>query len=308
MKHTKSFAVISAAVAAMLALAGCGSADPFAGSDAKENAAKDADVIVVGSANFSESEIIARIYAEALKDNGIDANVKANIGSREVYLDALEDGSIDMIPEYTGNLLQFYDESNAASAAEDVYAGLADALPKDFEVLDMADAQDADAFYIQRFVADEQGIETIGDLKKLGDDLKVAAPPEFSKRVYGIEGLRSKYGLTVSLVPVNDGGGQSTVQALLDGQVDFARLDSTSPLIAANDLVRLEDDRQMILAQNIVPVVRAGRLDDKAKDVIDKVQARLTTEDLMDMNARSVNDKKSAQDIAEDWLDEADLF
>ena len=236
MKHTKSFAVISAAVAAMLALAGCGSADPFAGSDAKENAAKDADVIVVGSANFSESEIIARIYAEALKDNGIDA------------------------------------------------------------------------FYIQRFVADEHGIETIGDLKKLGDDLEVAAPPEFSKRVYGIEGLRSKYGLTVSLVPVNDGGGQSTVRALLDGQVDFARLDSTSPLIAANDLVRLEDDREMILAQNIVPVVRTGRLDDKAKAVIDKVQAKLTTEDLMDMNARSVNDKKSAQDIAEDWLDEADLF
>ncbi|RSX57199.1 ABC transporter substrate-binding protein [Bifidobacterium samirii] len=308
MKHTRSLAVVSAAVAAMLALAGCGSTDPFAGSDAKENTAKGTDTIVVGSANFSESEIIARIYTEALKDNGIDASVKANIGSREVYLDALEDGSIDMIPEYTGNLLQFYDESNTASAAEDVYAGLADALPKDFEVLDMADAQDADAFYIQRSVADAQGITTIGDLKKLGDDLKVAAPPEFSKRVYGIEGLRSKYGLTVSLVPVNDGGGQSTVQALLDGQVDFARLDSTSPLIAANDLVRLEDDQQMILAQNVVPVAKAGKLDDKAKAVIDKVQAKLTTEDLMSMNAQSVNDKKSAQDIAEGWLDEADLF
>lgn len=293
---------IAALSAVMLGLAGCGSSgasDPFATGEPRDSAHAS---IIVGSANFAESEILANLYAQALNDQGIAASVKANIGSREVYLDALADGSIDLIAEYSGNLLQFYDETSTASAPEDVYAALTGVLPDGFAAFDMARAQDADAFYVTRQTAERYGLVTIGDLAAVGDDLRVAAPPEFSKRAYGIEGLRSKYALSVSLVPINDGGGQSTVQALLDGQVQFARLDSTSPLVAANDLVQLEDDRQMILAQNIVPVAAASRVSDEARSVIDEVQAALTTDDLMAMNARSVNDRLSAASIAQEWL------
>ncbi|OZG60281.1 glycine/betaine ABC transporter [Bifidobacterium lemurum] len=303
---TRTFAITGVAALLVGALAACGGSDPFADGASQEGNA--ADALVVGSANFAESEILANIYAQALNDNGIEASVKANIGSRDVYLAALEDGSIDMVPEYTGNLLQYYDADSAAVTADEVYEELPAALPDGMTVLDKAEAQDSDSFAVTRETSEANGITSIGDLAKLGDDLEVAAPPEFSTRPYGIEGLRTKYRLGVTLVPINDGGGQNTAKALADGEVQFARFDSTSPLIAENDFVLLDDPEHMIVAQNVVPLAASDALDDEAKAVINAVQAALTTEDLQEMNASSTLDKESAADIAKAWLADKQLF
>ena len=69
----------------------------------------DSKAITIGSAAFPENEIIAEIYAHALEAKGITVKKQLNIGAREVYIPALENGEIDLIPEYTGNLLTYLD-------------------------------------------------------------------------------------------------------------------------------------------------------------------------------------------------------
>ena len=120
--------------------------------------------LTVGSANFPENEILAEIYAQALEAHGATITTKLNIGSREKYLPALEQGSLDLFPEYNGTLLSFLDESSTATATEDVDADLAKALPDNLEALDSAEAQDSDAIVVTQETADKYDLTTIGDL------------------------------------------------------------------------------------------------------------------------------------------------
>lgn len=99
--------VAAATVVSLTALTACGSSDGDSNSDP--------NAVVVGSANFTESETIANIYAEALRVNGFDVSTSFNVGSREAYIPALKDGSISVIPDYTGNLLQYLDPDSTAT-------------------------------------------------------------------------------------------------------------------------------------------------------------------------------------------------
>ncbi|TRO70358.1 glycine/betaine ABC transporter, partial [Glycocaulis profundi] len=114
-----------------LTLAACGG-DPTSDDSAKS--AK--DTITVGSAEFPENVIIAEIYAQALEAKGVKVTKKLNIGSREVYLPALKNGEIDLIPEYSGNLLSYLDPKATATSPKDVVDAIDDALPDNLDVLD----------------------------------------------------------------------------------------------------------------------------------------------------------------------------
>lgn len=300
--HNRMVSAIAGIACLSLILAGCGSSDPFSAADDSAKEQSQGKTVVIGSADFAESEIIANIYAGSLRHAGIDAKVKAKIGSREVYMKALKDGSIDMMPEYTGNLLQYLDGKATSGEENEVYENLGKALPDNLKMLDKAEAQDSDGFYITKQTARDKGIVSIGDLSKLGGKLTVTAPPEFAQRPYGTTGLRDIYGLDATLLPVSDGGGQTTVNTLLDGKAQFVRLDSTSPMIEANDLTQLKDDKHMIPAQNVVPIIAASKNSDAIARAINEVQAKLTTQVLVKLNAQSTNDKRSADDIAQDWL------
>lgn len=122
--------------------------------------------LTVGSANFPENEILAEIYAQALSAQGADITTKLNIGSREKYLPALEQGSLDLFPEYNGTLLSFLDPKATATATDEVDAALAEALPDNLEALDSAEAQDSDAIVVTQETADKYDLTTIGDLAK----------------------------------------------------------------------------------------------------------------------------------------------
>lgn len=135
------------------------------GLDASGTAAQ-GQTLVVGSANFPENVTVAEIYAQALQAQGATVTTKLNIGSREAYLPGLQDGSIDVIPEYTGALLQNYDKSATASSPDDVYSALADALPSGLEVLDKSEAEDKDAIVVTKDTAAKYNLKSIEDLAK----------------------------------------------------------------------------------------------------------------------------------------------
>jgi osmoprotectant transport system substrate-binding protein len=122
--------------------------------------------ITVGSANFPENEILADIYADALQAAGAKVTKKLNIGSREKYLPGLQDGSIDLIPEYSGVLLQYFDKTAHATTSAAVYADLQKAVPAKLTVLDQSQAQDADAIVVTKKTADQYGLTSIADLAK----------------------------------------------------------------------------------------------------------------------------------------------
>jgi glycine betaine/choline ABC-type transport system substrate-binding protein len=137
------------------------------GLDASGSSAKGTS-LTVGSANFPENVILAEIYAGALSAQGATVKTKLNIGSREKYYPALESGSLDLFPEYTGTILQFIDKKATATSPDEVYAALGKALPANLVALDKAEAQDSDAVVVTKETADKFGLKSIGDLAKKG--------------------------------------------------------------------------------------------------------------------------------------------
>jgi osmoprotectant transport system substrate-binding protein len=294
--------------AGALVLAGCSSGNPL-DSGSTGSASASSDSVVVGSAAFAENEIIAQIYTQALSANGVKATIKPNIGQRAVYLAALKDGSIDLVPEYTGNLLQNYDKNSTAQSSEDVYAALSDALPKGFEVLKQSKAEDKDSYNVTKEFSETNHVTSLADLKGLNKSLTVAGNPELGDRPYGVPGLKSFYGVDATLLTINDSGGPNTVKALLDGQAQLADIYSTTPSIKANNLVTLKDPKNMIVAQNVVPLINSSKASDKVTSVLNTVSAALTTDDLIAMNTKSSGDaKESAEQIAKEWLSQKNLF
>jgi osmoprotectant transport system substrate-binding protein len=289
------------ALIAFLATA-CGSANPLGGGAISG----DLKSIKVGSADFPESKIIAEIYAQALEANGFDVSRQFGIGSRETYVPAVKDHSIDLIPEYTGNLLQYFDKNTTATDPDAVLLALYDALPGDLSILTPSPANDQDTVAVTSETAAKWNLKTIADLAAHSPEVKFGAPSEFLSRKEGLPGLKEKYGLDVApvnFIAISDGGGPATVRALVDGSVTAADIFSTSPAIPQNKLVVLEDPKNNFLAANVVPLVASQKMSDQLKTVLNAVSAKLTTEALIEMNTEtSGNAGIDPEDAAAKWV------
>jgi osmoprotectant transport system substrate-binding protein len=309
---TNSRTRISAAVLSIglaTALAACGSDDPTSPA-----ASGDGDTVIVGSFAFPESEILGEIYAQALEANDIDVDTKFNIGPRQQTIPALQDGSINLIPEYNGNLLAYYDPEYTQRTTEDVDGALGDAVAKDkLQVLDSAEAEDKDAYVVTSETAEANDLTSIGDLSKLVP-FSLGSNPQFGELGYGIPGLRDVYGVgttegDVTFVPIEDFGGPDTVKALVDDTVQVADIYTTSPALVAEDLVVLEDPENMISAQNIIPLISDSVASDEIAEVLNSISAELTTDDLIALRDRVEGDEKaSASTAAKEWLEDKDLL
>ncbi|MGI9126191.1 MAG: glycine betaine ABC transporter substrate-binding protein, partial [Mycobacterium sp.] len=199
-------------------LGACGSSNPLGGGSLNA----DLKSVVVGSADFPESKIVAEIYAQALEANGFTVVRQFGIGSRETYIPALRDHSIDLIPEYTGNLLQYFDPKNTVSTPDQVELALYRALPGDLAMLTPSPADDSDTVTVTEATAARWNLTSIADLAAHSAEVKFGAPSEFQKRAQGLPGLKSRYDLDISadnFVSISDGGGPATVRALADGTV-----------------------------------------------------------------------------------------
>ena len=306
-------ALVGIAAAAAL-LAGCSNADPMADpttGDTTDGETAASSTVRVGSAGFPEAEIIAELYAQALEADGVTVERNMQIGSRETYIKALEDGSVDLLPEYTGNLLQFYDADATAQTAEDVLSALREQAPEDVRVLEPSSAENKDSYVVTSDFSTENGITSLADLASFDGTLRLAANPELPERPYGPKGLTEIYGVpadNIDFTPIDDGGGPLTVQALEDGDVDMVDLYSTTPAIIEKNFVVLEDPENMIVSQQVFPLV-SDRVPESADERLNAVSDALTTEDLIAMNARNQGDEKaSPSTIAADWLKEKDLI
>lgn len=290
----------AALLMAMCVVAACSNSDPLGAQVRSPNS------IVIGSGDFPESQIIAEIYAQALQANGFEVGTRMGIGSRETYIPALKDHSIDLVPEYIGNLLLYFAPQSKATMLGAVEVELHQRLPADLSILAPAPATDTDTVSVTAQTANSWSLKTIADLAPHSPDVRFGAPSAFATRPAGLPGLRQKYGLDIkpgNFVAIDDGGGAVTVRALVGGRVNAANVFTTSPAIPQNHLVALDDPEHNFMAGNIVPLVNSQKKSDHLRDVLDAVSAKLTTSGVAGLNAAvSGNSGIDPDQAARNWI------
>jgi osmoprotectant transport system substrate-binding protein len=300
----RTLTALAATTVATLTLAACGggsSGGPL-GGPAGASAAP-TDTISVGSANFTESSLLGEIYAQALEAKGIKVARHLSLGSRETYFPAIKDGSLDLVPDYTGTLLQYLDPKAAQTSPDDVYAALLKAIPAPLVALDKSAAEDKDAVVVSKDVADRYHATSISDLAPHCGDLVFGGPPEFQKRPDGIPGLQRTYGCTFKSYISLDAGGPLTLAALKSNQVQAADLFTTNPQIETDNLVALTDPKSNFAAQNVVPIINSAKATDQVKQILNAVSGKLTTQVLVDLNRQlTAPDPVDPGTAAKQWL------
>ena len=289
----------------VLAACGGGSANPL-GSSAPPSGASSAGggaPVVVGAANFTESQVLAEVYAQALKAKGVDASTRPPISSREVYIKALQDNSIQMVPEYTGNLLLFIDKSATATTQEELASALPKALePDNLQIGKISAAADQDVYVVTKEFSQQNNLTSLADLKNVSSKMVLGGPSELAQRPYGPEGLKGVYGATLKQFKPYDSPAVKT-KDLLDGKIQMGEYFTTESAIADNGFVPLADPQSMILPQNVVPLMRSDVASNpQVAAALDPVQAALTTEELTALNKKVDVDRDDPNQVAGDWL------
>ncbi|MFJ2271572.1 ABC transporter substrate-binding protein [Streptomyces sp. NPDC087849] len=292
------------ALAATLSLTACGG-DPLATTPGQGSSGGS---VVVGSANFPESNLLAEIYAQALRAKGVSATTKLNIGSREVSMAALKDGSIDMLPEYNGALLNYFTGGDATqTTTSEINTALKKALPKGLTVLDASEAQDKDGFAVTKETAKKYGLSSLADLKQANGKLVLGGASELRTRFVGIKGLKQVYGLDFKQYKPLDAAGPLTVAALKDGAIDVANLYTTQSTIKQNGFVVLDDPKHPVAAENVLPVARKSKMSPDVKSTLNAVSAELTTKDLAALVKQVEIDKSLPRAVAKSYISEHGL-
>ncbi|MEU6133574.1 ABC transporter substrate-binding protein [Nocardioides sp. NPDC047086] len=300
-RRTRTTAYLFATLAVAGTLTACGGDPLDSGSDSDSGSG----TIVVGSANFPESELLMEMYAQALEAEGVKVETKPNIGSREVYMEAFKSGDIDLLPEYNGALLAYLNPDGVpedVSAPEDVYEALQDVLPEGSETLPQSEAEDKDTLTVSKETAEKYSLKSIEDLAPVAKDLTLGGAPEFKERHQGLVGLDEVYGVTFKEFKPLDAGGPLTAGALKKGDIDVANVFSTDSAIPTNSWVVLEDPENLFLSQNIVPLIRSEALTDDAETALNAVSEALTTANLTEALAKVQVDKADPATVAKEFL------
>ena len=308
MRFNRAVAVGATILSLALVAGACGSSgdDDNNASSGSDTTAVSGKSITVASFNFSESEILANIYAGALKKKGFNVKVRANLGNREVVAPALEKGEIDLYPGYAATELEFFNKGagQATPDAEDTASKLNTLMkPKGIEALTPSPAIDANAFAVTKATADKYKLTKLSDLAAVAPQLTLGGPAECPTRPFCAKGLEDTYGIKFRSFKALDPGGPLTKNALEKGDIDVGLIFSSDGAIPAKGFKVLEDDKHLQNADNVTPLIRTDVASDQAKEVLDEVSQKLTTEDLATLNKRADLDKEDPETLAEEWLD-----
>jgi osmoprotectant transport system substrate-binding protein len=296
-----------------LLAAGCGSSD-----DEPEGTAKDGGKVTIVGQKFPEADIMAELYKGLLDNAGFQASVKA-LGGRDLYLDPLSKGDVQVSTDYLSSMTEALNrkangDDAAVVASHDPGATLT-ALNKltakyGMTALKPAAAQDANAFAVTKKFADENNLKTLSDLADLDKDLKLGAAPDCDKRPDCKVGLESHYGLKISAVVPTGFGSDETKADLKSGATDLGQVGTSDATVEKDGLVILEDDEGLQNAENLVPIVNTAWLNDhpEAEDALNALSSILTTEDLAGMIAQVSIGREKAADVAKAYLEDKGLL
>lgn len=271
-----------------------------------------ADDLRIAAFNFGESKIMAAMYEDLLTDAGVSVEV-SELSSREVISPALEDGAVDVVPEYLGTYTEFLNKQvngpEAAAVAnsdiaETLAAGRRIADPLGITLAEPALAANQNAFAVTREFADEHGLVTVSDLAALSQTqpLVLGGPPECPTRPFCLPGLEEVYGAQIKEFVSLDAGGPLTKQALSQGAIDVGLVFSSDGGVSALDLVVLDDDQSLQTVDNLVPALSDRAATPGVIAALDALAVTLTTEDLIELNKQVDIERRDPGEVAEEYL------
>ncbi|WP_329066976.1 ABC transporter substrate-binding protein [Streptomyces sp. NBC_01429] len=310
------------AVALTVSLAACGGdsleKDNAGSSDSGSGSGKKGS-LVIGAAAFTESKVLAELYAGILADSGYSTSV-TTVKNRELYEPSLEKGEIDVVPEYAATITEFLNAKvNGAKAAEakplassDADATVAElkklAEPRGLKVLPAGQAVDQNAFAVTKEFAEKNKLTTLSDLGKSKIKVKIAAGDECAVRPFCAPGLKKTYGIDVTGIDPKGVGTPQSKQAVKDGVDQLVLSSTTDGTLDSFGLVVLEDDKKLQNADNVVPVVNAKDAgSQEIADVLGKLTDALTTEDLAKLNLKVDGERAKPEDVAKEYLESKGL-
>ncbi|GAB3606150.1 ABC transporter substrate-binding protein [Conyzicola nivalis] len=287
------------AIGAAVTLSGCGA------TSADENNSGHGARITVGAHDTVENRILAQVYGQVLADHGYLVDYNEGVGDRAASIAALQSGRVDLVPETSGELLYAIDAAAFARSDDDIEEALPEAVESiKLRVLEAAPADKAVAFVVTEDFARNRQVASIGELAYFADDITIGADDGFQSERYGPGGLLSVYGVVgFDTRDLTDGGGTATLGALLTDSVQVAVIPAASPSILRNNLRVLADPKNLITAQNIVPLVNLTGDSPDVHQIVDPVSAVITTEELRVLNERATaSATPSPETIAREWL------
>ena len=314
----RSTKVLAGLAIALLAVTAACSSDsktvntPSSGSTSSSSASGAAKAkVTIGAQDFGESAILAEIYKQGLAAKGYDASIQKLGGFRDLEVKAFDSSTINFAPEYAASMLEFLNNKKG-EASGDVKAtvGLLQTQldAKKLKALDVSDAVDTNAFVITKATSDRLGIKSLSDLASKGASLKLGGPADCETNPFCIPGLKSKYNLDLSgsFTALETGQVASALDA---GSIDIALLFSTDGRIKEKGYVLLDDDKHLLAADNVLPVLTTALAGDaELVKAVNAITAKLTTAKLIDMNQRFDIAKEDAAVIAKDFLTQEGLI
>jgi len=261
--------------------------------------------LTVAGFNFPESSILAEIYGQALAHDGYTINYKLLLGTREVVAPALESGQIDLYPGYAATDLEFYNKG-AGEANGDATATTAKLnshlQPLGLVALTPSAAVDQNAFAVTKDTQTKYSLTKLSDLAPIGSKLTLGAGPECPTRPYCQPGLKTTYGITFKAFKPLDTDGPLTRAAFKNGSIDVGLVFSSDGDLNSLNLVVLQDDKHLENADNVVPILRQAAASAEVKTVLNAIDGKLTTADLVNMNSQVSLQHQDADAVAKAWL------
>ncbi|MFD3515630.1 ABC transporter substrate-binding protein [Streptomyces sp. NPDC058657] len=277
----------------------------------------DSHDLTVGSAGFTESDVLAQMYALLLQKAGYRTSL-LSVTNRELYEPALESGQIDVVPEYAATFADWLNaKKNGADAtpvgSPDLGATMRAlrklAVPRGLTVLDPGRAVDQNAFAVAAPYARRHRLKTLTDLGRSGLPVRLAAGDECVQRPYCEPGLKKTYGIDITAVDPKGVGTTPAKQAVQSGQDQMVLTTTTDATLDAFGLVLLADDKHLQNADHIVPVVNRARAGSpRVVKALGKLNTVLTTEDLASLNQQVDSWRRLPQDVARAYLESKRLL
>jgi osmoprotectant transport system substrate-binding protein len=261
--------------------------------------------INVAGFKFSEGSVLAEVYGQALAHAGYTVNYKLLLGSREVVAPAIKTGQVDLYIGYAATDLEFYNQG-AGEASGDPVATTAKLnthlQPLGLEALTPSAAVDQNAFAVTQATATKYNLTKISDLAPVASQLILGAGPECKTRPFCLPGLQTTYGLHFKDFKTLDTDGPLTRAALKSGAIQVGLVFSSDSDLTSLGLVVLQDDKHLENADNVVPIIRQTVATDAVKTILNAISAKLTTADLLSMNAQAELQHQDADVVARAWL------
>ncbi|NEB02699.1 ABC transporter substrate-binding protein [Streptomyces sp. SID13726] len=305
------------ALAAALLLTGCSTGPSLETQGEVTAPPGDSHHLTIGSAGFTESDLLAQMYSQLLERAGYDTSL-LTVANRELYEPALESGQIDVVPEYAATFADWLNAKTNGADAPPVGSPDLDATmkalrklatPRGLTVLDPGRAVDQNAFAVSASYAREHRLRTLSDLGASGLEVRLAAGDECVQRPYCEPGLKKTYGIDVTGVDPKGVGTTQAKRAVQSGQDQMVLTTTTDATLDDFGLVLLADDKHLQNADYVVPVVNRSRAGaEGVTRALGALNDVLTTADLASMNQQVDSWRRLASDVARNYLEDKGLL